>query len=163
MFSIVCLWNVHVIFLIFNLFYILAGKFHKLLFLAPGGKTVFQGTVAEAENYFKNLGYQKPDKVNPADFYMDVIGGMCERTHSSSNLTLPECWVQHASQNSTDAAAVQNSSQANVMEELSFSRSAEMLIKENQGIMHLMLNFRAVLAGRKDEIRPPVIRTKMDI
>ena len=94
---------------------------------------------------------------------MDVIGGMCERTHSSSIATLPECWEQHTSQNCTDGAAVKKSSEANVIEELSFSRSAEMLMSGNQGIMHLMLGFRAVLTGRKNEIRLPVIRTPRDI
>ena len=51
------------------------GQFHKVLFLGTGGRTVFQGTVDEAESYFNGLGLNKPPNVNPADFYMDVIGG----------------------------------------------------------------------------------------
>ncbi|EDO49953.1 predicted protein, partial [Nematostella vectensis] len=47
--------------------------FHNLLFLGPGGRTVFQGSVDEAEEYFQCLGFEKPLNVNPADFYMDVI------------------------------------------------------------------------------------------
>ena len=35
---------------------------------------MFQGGVEEAANYFSNLGINKPENVNPADFYMDVIG-----------------------------------------------------------------------------------------
>ncbi|EDO42362.1 predicted protein, partial [Nematostella vectensis] len=49
--------------------------FHNLLFLGPGGRTVFQGSVDKAEEYFQRLGFEKPLNVNPADFYMDVIGG----------------------------------------------------------------------------------------
>ena len=53
--------------------------FHKLLFLGPGGRTVYQGTVAGAEEYFKNMGFVVPANVNPADFYMDVIGGVIKK------------------------------------------------------------------------------------
>ena len=49
--------------------------FHNLLFLGPGGRTVFQGGVEEAARYFEGLGFTKPENVNPADYYMDVIGG----------------------------------------------------------------------------------------
>ncbi|KAL9979697.1 hypothetical protein ACROYT_G017399 [Oculina patagonica] len=112
--------------------YEIFSKFHKVLFLAPGGKTVFQGTVPEAENYFRDLGFVKPDQVNPADFYMDVIGGMCETSHSGSASSLHEQWVQHASENNAGAAAVENLTAANVMEELSFNRSAEVLMRQNQ-------------------------------
>lgn len=50
--------------------------FHNILLLGPGGKTVYQGTVADAAEYFSaSLGFATPANVNPADFYMDVIGG----------------------------------------------------------------------------------------
>lgn len=120
-----------------------AGKFHKVLFLAPGGKTVFQGTVPEAENYFERLGFEKPDKVNPADFYMDVIGGVFKSTQSEFT-TLPDQWEQYASQNSAIAEGVENAvgdpdipvtKQADVASDLSFNGSYAILIEENQGIM----------------------------
>ena len=120
-----------------------AGKFHKVLFLAPGGKTVFQGTVPEAQNYFESLGFEKPDKVNPADFYMDVIGGVFKSTQSEFT-SLPDKWGQHASQNSAGSEGVVNAAgdldspvtkQADVTLDLSFNGSSAILIKENQGIM----------------------------
>ena len=77
------------------LFFFFLGKFHKVLFLAPGGRTVFLGCVSEAENYFEMLGFQIPEKVNPADFYMDVIGGLCKGSDESTS-TLPERWEQYA-------------------------------------------------------------------
>ena len=122
-----------------------SGKFHKLLFLAPGGKTVFQGTVPQAENYFENLGFEKPEKVNPADFYMDVIGGMCE-SNQSDIASLPEQWEQYASENNAGAGRSEIASgdsrypgvrQADVVqpERVSFHGYGEqpILVNDNQG------------------------------
>ena len=52
--------------------------FDKVLFLGQGGRTVYSGSVGEAETYFRYLGYPLPPYVNPADFYMDVIAGTIE-------------------------------------------------------------------------------------
>ena len=84
------------------MFFFFLGKFHKVLFLAPGGRTVFLGSVPEAENYFEMLGFQIPEKVNPADFYMDVIGGLCKGSDESTS-TLPERWEQYAAGNNAGA------------------------------------------------------------
>ena len=115
-----------------------AGKFHKVLFLAPGGKTVFQGTVPDAENYFDNLGFEKPAKVNPADFYMDVIGGMCERKKSRpvSETPLSDHWEQYASENNAGAKTAENASGEEVTEKLSFNISTEGVMKQNQGTVY---------------------------
>lgn len=59
------------------------GMFHNLLFLGSGGRTVFQGGVEEAAKYFRDLGIIKPENVNPADFYMDVIGGQYSQEDGS--------------------------------------------------------------------------------
>ena len=135
-------YNVNILFLLF-IFAYFAGKFHKVLFLAPGGKTVFQGTVPEAENYFECLGFDKPDKVNPADFYMDVIGGVFKSTLSEFT-TLPDKWEQHASQNSAGAEGVVNAAgdpdspvtrRADATLDLSFNGSTAILIKDKRGIM----------------------------
>ena len=95
----------------------------------------------KAENYFERLGFEKPAKVNPADFYMDVIGGMCE-SNQSRNTSLPEQWEQYASKN--NAGVVENAAggpgspvagQADVTLEMSFNNLADVLIKDKQGIM----------------------------
>ncbi|XP_031574041.1 ABC transporter G family member 28-like [Actinia tenebrosa] len=49
---------------------------HKTLFLGPGGRTVYLGNVDDAEEYFNSHGLVCPKNINPADFYMDVIGGL---------------------------------------------------------------------------------------
>lgn len=109
--------------------YEIFSKFHKVLFLAPGGRTVFLGSVQEAENYFEMLGFQKPDKVNPADFYMDVIGGLCKDVDQSSS-TLPERWEQYAAENNTSADHADGS-------------RADPVARENDGIEQV--SFRSTL------------------
>ncbi len=47
--------------------------FDDVLFLAPGGSTVYHGPVDKSQQYFEHLGFQVPPAVNPADFYLDVI------------------------------------------------------------------------------------------
>ena len=99
----------------------------------------------DAENYFDNLGFEKPARVNPADFYMDVIGGMCEANQSQIS-SLPEQWEEHASRNNAGASGIQSASsdpsnsvvgQAEVVEpdRASFYGSDEQMIviKDSQG------------------------------
>ncbi len=70
--------------------------FHKLLFLGPGGRTVYQGDVDGAKDYFEKLGNVTPEKVNPADFYMDVIGGVTHKGDEEFNpRVLFEAWENH--------------------------------------------------------------------
>ena len=116
------------------MFFFFLGKFHKVLFLAPGGRTVFLGSVSEAENYFEMLGFQIPEKVNPADFYMDVIGGLCKGSDESTS-TLPERWEQYAAGNNagaenTDCADGSRTGPDDEIEQLSF-KSTLKLFKRN--------------------------------
>ena len=48
------------------------------------------------------LGFQVPEKVNPADFYMDVIGGLCKGSEESTG-TLSERWKEFTAENNTGA------------------------------------------------------------
>ena len=68
--------------------------FHNILLLGPGGKTVYQGTVSDAAQYFSSLGFNTPANVNPADFYMDVIGGSVKT--GDEEIDLFESWAQHS-------------------------------------------------------------------
>lgn len=46
----------------------------EVLFLAPGGRTVFLGNLAAVQGYFSDqLGFMPTARDNPADFYMDRI------------------------------------------------------------------------------------------
>ena len=122
------------LFLVVMFYFFFLGKFHKVLFLAPGGRTVFLGCVSEAENYFEMLGFQIPEKVNPADFYMDVIGGLCKGSDESTS-TLPERWEQYAAGNNagaenTDCADGSRACPDDGIEQLSF-KSTLKLFKRN--------------------------------
>jgi hypothetical protein len=66
--------------------------FHNILLLGPGGKTVYQGTVSDAAQYFSSLGFHTPANVNPADFYMDVIGGSVKT--GNEEIDLFESWTK---------------------------------------------------------------------
>ena len=87
---------------VFHFSFFFLDKFHKVLFLAPGGRTVFLGSIPEAENYFDMIGFQTPERVNPADFYMDVIGGLCKGSEEPTS-TLPERWEEYAAENNAGA------------------------------------------------------------
>ena len=73
--------------------------FHKLLFLGPGGRTVYQGDVEGAKEYFDGMGYLCPANINPADHYMDVIGGVVKKNGvQSSPRALFDAWMSHERQ-----------------------------------------------------------------
>lgn len=59
--------------------------FDDVLFLAPGGSTVYHGPVDKSQQYFETMGFKVPPAVNPADFYLDVISrkvdGTCHTYH----------------------------------------------------------------------------------
>jgi ABC-type multidrug transport system ATPase subunit len=42
------------------------------LFLLESGKVVYSGSIRTAANYFTSLGYDNPDSINPADYYLDL-------------------------------------------------------------------------------------------
>ena len=49
--------------------------FDDVLLLGKGGQTVYQGTVDGLTDYFEKLGYRVPPRINPADYFMDVVSG----------------------------------------------------------------------------------------
>ena len=50
-------------------------QFHDVLLLGKGGRAVYLGPSKHALPYFEHNNFICPDKVNPPDFMMDVIGG----------------------------------------------------------------------------------------
>ena len=44
----------------------------NVIFLGPGGKTVYSGNPIDATDYFEMLGFHAPGGVNRADYFMDV-------------------------------------------------------------------------------------------
>ena len=71
--------------------------FDDLLLLAKGGRTVYLGPVDEIEEYFSSLGIIFPDRVNPPDYFMDILEGTIKPEGSPSfdcNI-LPVNWMYH--------------------------------------------------------------------
>lgn len=71
--------------------------FDDLLLLAKGGRTVYFGPVDEIEEYFSSLGIIFPDRVNPPDYFMDILEGIIKPEGSPSfdcNI-LPVNWMYH--------------------------------------------------------------------
>ena len=70
--------------------------FHKLLFLGPGGRTVYLGDVQGSKKYFDDMGHPCPENINPADHYMDVIGGVTHKGEGDFDpKVLFEAWSEH--------------------------------------------------------------------
>ncbi|CAA2997206.1 ABC transporter G family member 24-like [Olea europaea subsp. europaea] len=77
--------------------YTLFQMFDDLVLLAKGGLTVYHGPVRKVEEYFAGLGINVPERVNPPDFFIDILEGMI-KTSSSSGMSyreLPVRWMLH--------------------------------------------------------------------
>ncbi|KAG8380526.1 hypothetical protein BUALT_Bualt06G0024800 [Buddleja alternifolia] len=77
--------------------YALFRMFDDLILLAKGGLTAYHGPVKKAEEYFAGLGIIVPDRINPPDYFIDILEGMV-KTSSSSGVTyteLPVRWMLH--------------------------------------------------------------------
>ncbi|KZV37390.1 ABC transporter G family member 28 [Dorcoceras hygrometricum] len=77
--------------------YTLFQMFDDLILFARGGLTVYHGPVRNVEDYFSSLGINIPDRINPPDYFIDILEGMVNTTSSSEvNYTeLPVRWMLH--------------------------------------------------------------------
>ena len=59
---------------------------------------MYQGSVEDAKEYFDGMGYPCPANVNPADHYMDVIGGVVKESNEKFDPNvLFDAWTDHMS------------------------------------------------------------------
>ncbi|KAF0897578.1 hypothetical protein E2562_039380 [Oryza meyeriana var. granulata] len=77
--------------------YTLYRMFDDLILLAKGGMTVYHGPVKKVEEYFTGLGITVPERVNPPDYYIDILEGIVKPTMSAgvSVKDLPLRWMLH--------------------------------------------------------------------
>ncbi|CAI9273407.1 unnamed protein product [Lactuca saligna] len=78
--------------------YSLFQTFDDLILLAKGGLTVYHGPVRKVEEYFSGMGIKVPDRVNPPDYFIDVLEGMVKPSTGSGVVTheqLPVRWMLH--------------------------------------------------------------------
>uniref|UniRef100_J3N7Q8 ABC transporter domain-containing protein n=1 Tax=Oryza brachyantha TaxID=4533 RepID=J3N7Q8_ORYBR len=77
--------------------YTLYRMFDDLILLAKGGMTVYHGPVKKVEEYFTGLGITVPERVNPPDYYIDILEGIVKPAMSAgvSVKDLPLRWMLH--------------------------------------------------------------------
>lgn len=71
--------------------------FDDLILLAKGGLIVYHGPVRKVEEYFAGLGICVPERVNPPDYFIDILEGLI-KTSSGSGVNyedLPVRWMLH--------------------------------------------------------------------
>ncbi|XP_010535617.1 PREDICTED: ABC transporter G family member 28 [Tarenaya hassleriana] len=77
--------------------YTLFRMFDDLILLAKGGLICYQGSVKKVEEYFSSMGINVPDRVNPPDYYIDILEGIVKPSTSSgvNYKQLPVRWMLH--------------------------------------------------------------------
>lgn len=76
--------------------YTLFKTFNDLVLLAKGGLTVYHGPVENVEEYFSGLGIIVPERINPPDYYIDVLEGIVTNLNSDVSIKeLPQRWMLH--------------------------------------------------------------------
>ncbi|KAK8468172.1 hypothetical protein PHAVU_007G243200 [Phaseolus vulgaris] len=77
--------------------YALFNMFDDLILLAKGGLTVYHGSVKKVEEYFADLGINIPKRINPPDYFIDILEGIAVPSGSSevSYKELPVRWMLH--------------------------------------------------------------------
>jgi len=74
--------------------YALFKMFDDLILLAKGGITVYHGPVKKAEEYFSGLGIHVPERVNPPDYFIDILEGIVKPPGVNVR-QLPLKWMAH--------------------------------------------------------------------
>lgn len=71
--------------------------FDDFILLAKGGLTVYHGPVKKVEEYFSTLGIVVPERVNPPDYYIDILEGIAKPSSSTAvnYQQLPVRWMLH--------------------------------------------------------------------
>ncbi|CAL0299695.1 unnamed protein product [Lupinus luteus] len=77
--------------------YALFQMFDDLILLGKGGLTVYHGSAMKVEEYFSGLGINIPERINPPDYFIDILEGIIVPGGSSglSYKELPVRWMLH--------------------------------------------------------------------
>ncbi|KAL2328579.1 hypothetical protein Fmac_022006 [Flemingia macrophylla] len=77
--------------------YTLFKMFDDFILLAKGGLTVYHGPVNKVEEYFSSMGINVPDRVNPPDYFIDILEGIVKLPPSLgvTYKQLPVRWMLH--------------------------------------------------------------------
>lgn len=71
--------------------------FDDLILLAKGGLIAYLGPVKKVEEYFAGIGINVPERVNPPDYFIDILEGIVKPSVSSgvNYKELPLRWLLH--------------------------------------------------------------------
>uniref|UniRef100_A0A1J3IYZ1 ABC transporter G family member 24 n=1 Tax=Noccaea caerulescens TaxID=107243 RepID=A0A1J3IYZ1_NOCCA len=141
--------------------YTLFKMFNDLVLLAKGGLTVYHGSVNNVEKYFSGLGINVPERINPPDYYIDVLEGIVISNWNSDvgYKELPQRWMLHKgysvpmdmrSNNSSAAELETNPDVVNV----SNGNAEQTFVRELWG--DVKSNFRL----RRDKIRHNFLKSR---
>ncbi|KAL0417697.1 UNVERIFIED_CONTAM: ABC transporter G family member 28 [Sesamum radiatum] len=77
--------------------YTLFKMFDDLILLAKGGLTVYHGSVKKVEEYFAGIGINVPERVNPPDYFIDILEGIVKPPAGAAVKfnELPLRWMLH--------------------------------------------------------------------
>ncbi|KZV39914.1 ABC transporter G family member 28 [Dorcoceras hygrometricum] len=77
--------------------YTLFKMFDDLILLAKGGLTAYHGPAKKVEEYFAGIGINVPERVNPPDYFIDILEGIVKPNASSGvkYKELPLRWMLH--------------------------------------------------------------------
>ncbi|KAL6510938.1 ABC transporter G member 28 [Orobanche gracilis] len=77
--------------------YTLFKMFDDLILLAKGGLTVYHGPVKKVEEYFAGIGIVVPERVNPPDYFIDILEGIVKPSAGTAVKfkELPLRWMLH--------------------------------------------------------------------
>ncbi|XP_066319816.1 ABC transporter G family member 28-like isoform X2 [Miscanthus floridulus] len=132
--------------------YTLYRMFDDLILLAKGGMTVYHGPVKKVEEYFTGLGIVVPERVNPPDYYIDILEGIVKPNLSPgvSVKDLPIRWMVH---NGYDVPRdmLQSSSQSESTSRGSMDHASSHDDAAPSIVSVLWGNFKDILGQKKDE------------
>jgi len=141
-----------------------------LLLLGKGGRTVYMGPSKDAEPYFEKLGFVCPPRMNPSDFFMEVVSGkvvpagskdfdlqelfeMWYQTHAKSehSITLPKKEVADYPK-VLESAGVPESSPS---KKLRRQRVHQVFQRVKEGVQNVCHSVRALFQRNKFRPRRP--------
>ncbi|XP_044960712.1 ABC transporter G family member 28-like [Hordeum vulgare subsp. vulgare] len=131
--------------------YTLYNMFDDLILLAKGGMPVYHGPVKKVEEYFQGLGIVVPDRVNPPDYYIDILEGIVKLDTNAVNVKdLPLRWMLHNGYE-VPRDMLQSSSGTESTFSGELGGHAPQAEAKKSGLGELWGNLRDILGRKKDE------------
>ena len=139
--------------------YTLFKTFNDLVLLAKGGLTVYHGPVENVEEYFSGLGIIVPERINPPDYYIDVLEGIVTNLNSDvSYKELPQRWMLHKGYSVPLDMRNNNSAAAGL--EMNPDVRDSTINKEQTFVRELWGDVKSNFRLRRDKIRHNFLKTR---